>query len=101
MERRFNKFEYCRPWDEVDIENDEFQLRIQNGKVWGDTLYTDNVCITGLTVNGKEMLFGKLNDQPIFWMDITQNLCRDGYMVTPQITIKNGKVLSSSCKGIK
>ena len=92
MERRFNKFEYCRRWDEIDVENDEFQLRIQ---------WEDSVCITGLTVNGKEMLFGKLNDQPIFWMDITQNLCRDGYMVTPQITIKNGKVLSSSCKGIK
>ena len=92
MEREFNKFEYCRRWDEIDVENDEFQLQIQ---------WEDSVCITSLTVNGNEILVGKLNDQPTFWMDIRQNLCRDGFMATPQITIKNGKVLSSSCKGIK
>ena len=90
LEGEFKKFEYCRRWDEVDVENDQFQLQSQ-----GD----DGVCITSLTVNGNEMLVGKLNDQPSFWIDGNQNHCRDGSMSTPQITIKNGKVLSSSCKG--
>ena len=92
LEGEFNKFEFCRRWDEVDVENDQFQLQSK-----GD----DGVCITSLTVNGNEMLVGKLNDQPSFWIDGNQNHCRDGSMSTPQITIKNGKVLSSSCKGIK
>ena len=89
MKNSFNEFEYCRRLDLVDIENDEFQLQSS-----GD----DGVCITSLTVNGSEMLVGKLDDQAAFWIDGNQNHCRDGSMSTPQITIKNGKIHSSECK---
>ena len=87
----FTKFEYCPSWDEVDVENDRFQIQSTS---------TDGVCITGITMNGKEMLVGKLNDKPSFWIDGNQQDCMDDHMATPQITFKNGEVLSSYCKGI-
>ena len=51
LKNAFNEFEYCGQLDSIDIENDEFQLQSS-----GD----DGVCITSLTVNGSEMLVGKL-----------------------------------------
>ena len=89
MKNAFNEFKYCRQSDLIDIENDEFQLQSS-----GD----NGVCITSLTVNGNQMLVGKLNNQAAFWIDGNQNHCKDGSMSTPQLTIKNGKIHSSECK---
>ena len=88
---RFTKFEYCPSWDEVDVENDRFQIQSTS---------TNGICITGITINGKQMLVGKLNDKPSFWIDGNQQDCMDNHMSTPQITFKNGEVLSSYCKGM-
>ena len=90
LQRGFNEFEYCAAWDEIDVENDKIQLHSTS---------TDGVCITSLALNGNEMLVGKLDDQPSFWIDGDQKNCMDDHMSTPQITFKNGEVLSSQCKG--
>ena len=58
-----------------------------------------DILITGLSLNGNQMLVGKLNDQPSFWIDGDQKNCMDEHLSTPQITFKNGEVLSSYCKG--
>ena len=89
IKNEFEFFEYCRPVELLDVQNDEFQLKSTG---------PDGVCITSLNVNGTELLVGKLNDQPSFWIDGNQNHCRDDSMSTPEITIKNGKVQSSECK---
>ena len=86
----FQEFEYCSKWDEIDVENDKIQLKSTS---------TDGVCITSLALNGNELLVGKFNDQPSFWIDGDQKNCMDDHMSTPQITFKNGEVLSSYCKG--
>ena len=90
LQRGFNEFEYCAAWDEIDVENDKIQLHSTS---------TDGVCITSLALNGNEMLVGKFDDQPSFWIDGDQKNCMDDHMSTPQITFKNGEVLSSQCKG--
>ena len=87
----FTEFEYCQSWDKVDVQNDRFQIQ---------STTSDGVCITGVTINGKEMLVGKLNDKQSFWIDGDEQDCIDNHMSTPQITFKNGEVLSSYCKGI-
>ena len=91
LKRGFTEFEYCQSWDEIDVENDKIQLQSTS---------TDGVCITSLSLNGNQMLVGKLNDQSSFWIDEDHRNCMDDHMSTPQITFKNGEVLSSYCKGI-
>ena len=51
----FTDFEYCAAWDQIDVLNDKIQLQSTN---------SDGVCITSVSLNGNEMLVGKLNDQP-------------------------------------
>ena len=91
LARGFTEFEYCSNWDEIDVESDKIQLQSTS---------TDGVCITSLALNGNQMLVGKLNDQPSFWIDGDQKTCMDDHFSTPQITFKNGEVISSYCKGI-
>ena len=91
LARGFTEFEYCSKWDEIDIENDKIQLQSTS---------TDGVCITSLSLNDNQILVGKLNDRPSFWIDGDPGACLDHFMSTPQITFKNGEVLSSFCKGI-
>ena len=67
--------------DQIDIKNDQFQL---------ERTTTDGVCITSLTVNGKQMLVGKNNDLQSFWIDGDDNNCLDDFASTTQITIQNG-----------
>ena len=77
----FNDFEYCFRSDQIDKINDQFQLERTN---------RDGVCITSLTVDGKQMLVGKNNDLESFWIDGDQNNCLENFMGTTKITIQNG-----------
>ena len=87
----FRNFQYCISSDEIDIENDRIQLKSTNN---------DNVCIESLIIDGKQIFVGAINDQPSFIIDGNQNYCKQTKMVTSQITIRNGQVISSKCKGI-
>ena len=77
----FNDFEHCFRLDQIDIKNDQFQL---------ERTTSDGVCITGLTVNGKQMFVGKNNDMESFWIDGDHNNCLDDFTGTTQMTIQNG-----------
>ena len=87
----FRNFQYCLSSDEIDIEHDRVQLKSSNN---------DNVCIESLIINGKQIFVGALNNQPSFIIDGNQNYCKLNKMVTAHITIQNGQVISSKCKGI-
>ena len=84
----FDEFEHCFRVDQIDKINDQFQLQ---------STATDGVCITSLTVNGKQLLVGKNNDRKGFWIDGNQNDCLDDFMATSQITIQNGLGKISKC----
>ena len=84
----FEEEEYCLPMHQVDIENDQIQLQSSNDNA---------VCISSFEVNGQQLLVGNSNSQKFFWIDGNQNRCDDNFMSTPQITIQNGKVISSKC----
>ena len=76
--------------EEVNVEQDIFQFEASNN---------DGVCISGLQVNGQQLMVGRQNDKSEFWIDGDTNVCNDNNMSTPQISIKNGTVYSSACKG--
>ena len=76
--------------NDVDVTNDEFQLQITGN---------DGVCITSLFINGKLLLVGENNNSQNFWIDGDQNYCPGDFMITSQITIQNGQVVESVCKG--
>ena len=80
----FLNFEHCFG----AMRDDEFQLQASND---------DGVCITSLSFNGKQLLVGKNNDLPSFWMNQRLPKCSNGHMTTPQITFKNDEILSSQC----
>ena len=83
----FLNFEHCVG----AARDDEFQLQASND---------DGVCITSLSVNGKQLLVGKNSDLPNFWMNQKNPKCSNSHMTTSQITIKNEEVDSSQCKPI-
>ena len=87
MNHGFKSFEYCLSSDTVNSET-EFQLQSTG---------TNGVCITSLTVNGNQMLFGANNNLESFWIDENGEFCRGDAMSTSQLTIKNGQIQSSSC----
>ena len=91
---RFTDFEYCIDMAEVDIENDKFKL-LAGG--------TDGVCINSLYVNNKQILVGKSNDLTSFEFDRPDShekpVCLDNQLKTSSLTIKNGQVIESECKG--
>ena len=87
----FRNFQYCLSSDEIDIENDRIQLKSSNN---------DNVCIKSLIIDGKQIFVGALKNQQSFIIDGNQNYCNHIKMSTSQITIRNGQVISSKCKGI-
>ena len=77
--------------DEVDIENDSFKL-LAGG--------SDGVCINSLHVNNEQILVGKNNDLSNFVFDQdNQNVCLENLMRTSSLTIQNGQVVESICKG--
>ena len=51
-------------------------------------------------VNGVQLFFGKLEQNSSFWIDGDQNHCSVKFMSTRHITIQNGTVISSRCKGL-
>ena len=86
----FREFEHCLSLDDVDVANDEFQLQSTSG---------NGVCITSLSINGNPLLVGGSNNLQNFWIDSNEPYCLDHFMSSSQITIRNGQVISSTCKG--
>ena len=90
----FKNFEYCIEVVEVDIENDRFTL-LAGG--------ADGVCINSLHVNDEQILVGKNNDLSNFEFDqenqYEEPVCLDNKMRTSSLTIQNGQVVESICKG--
>jgi len=84
----FSSFDHCFWSDQFDKINDRISLENTNN---------DGACITGVIVDGKQMLFGKNGNLQSFWMDGDQNNCYENYLGTNQITIQNGQVVSSYC----
>ena len=90
MPAGFREFEHCLNIDDVDVTNDEFQLQSTSD---------DAVCITSLSINRNPLLVGKSNNLQNFWIDNNEPYCLDHFMSSSQITIRNGQVISSTCKG--
>ena len=86
----FKEFNYCLNIDDVDVTNDEFQLQSTG---------SDGICITSLLINFNPLLVGENNNLQSFWIDSDTPYCSDEYMSSSQITIQNGQVISSTCKG--
>ena len=94
----FKTFDHCIDYDDVDIQNDEFRLKAGGG---------DRVCITSLhveyikdnIVNSKQILVGKNNDLTSFEFD-TPGVCLDNKLRTASLTIQDGVVIESECKGM-
>ena len=77
----FTDFEHCFHLTQIDTKNDELKL---------ESTSSDGVCITSLTVDGKQLLVGKNGDMKTFWIDGDQKGCFAEFTSTPQVTIKNG-----------
>ena len=89
LESGFERFQFCRPSAEVDIENDEFQFQSTS---------SNGVCITSLNINGKDMVFGpEYQERSSFWIDGNNNVCHRDLTSTSQITFKNGAIDSYEC----
>ena len=58
------------------------------------------VCILGLHVNKRQIFVGKDNNLSNFSFDNDGLVCRSDKMITPLLTIQDGKVISSICKGL-
>ena len=65
----------------IDIANDVFELEATSD---------DGACITGVLVNGNQLLFGKNSNLLSFWLEIGDEYCLDDVMSTSRITIQNG-----------
>ena len=63
----------------------------------------DGVCINSLHVNNKQILVGKNNDLSNFEFDQPSDdekpICLYNKMRTSSLTIQNGQVVKSKCKG--
>ena len=55
------------------------------------------VCITGLFVDGEQILVGKNSDQTFFTLDSDGLQCSTKRMKTKSITIQDAKVIKSEC----
>ena len=82
----FTVFEHCV--EVVDVANDRLQLQQTS---------SDGVCITGLFINGSQLLVGKNDDLQSFWIDADELYCHDNFLSSTQITIQNGQVSDSTC----
>ena len=90
MPSGFREFEHCLKNDDVDVANDEFQLQSTSD---------NGVCITSLSINGNPLLVGRSNNLQNFWIDSNEQDCLDNFISSSQITIQNGQVIYSTCKG--
>ena len=59
------------------------------------------VCISGLFLNEKQIMFGKNNDLSEVTFGLENFYCDDHKMKTPLITIQNENIIVSSCKTSK
>ena len=55
------------------------------------------ICITGLFVNGNQLLVGENKDKKSFWIDSDEISCDENIMKTDEIVIQNSKITSSIC----
>ena len=85
----FQDFQYCSKLTSNELEKSYFQLK-------STTAY--DFRITGLFWNGTKLLVGKNGDNQSFWLNQNKTMCLDNKMITDEITIKNGNVITSSCK---
>ena len=81
-------FELCLDYDDVDIENDIFDLASTSD---------DGVCITSLSIDGTDILVGPNSKQPNFWFDGNENSCTDDFVSTQELIIQNNSVIFSKC----
>ena len=86
MSKSQEKFQVCVEYDQVDIDNDVFEI-VKSGN--------DGVCITSLFMDGIPILVG--NDQPNFWIDGNDNGCTEDFISTPKLTIVNGETQLEGC----
>ena len=89
LQPRFTEYEHCFDIKQLNIQNDRFQLQSTNG---------NGVCITRLSLNNTDLLFGKNHNLSSFWIDKNDQFCSNNSMSTTQITIANEQVISSSCE---
>ena len=87
---RFKEHRYCLSSNQVNVEKDQIQLQSSS---------KDGVCIQNLMVFGKKIHYGVSNDLSRFWIDGNHNSCRNDNMVSSQVTIQNGEIISSKCEG--
>ena len=52
-------------------------------------------------VNNQQIFFGPNNDIPNFSLDQDGLVCNNDYVKSSWVTIKNGEVISSECKGLR
>ena len=86
---KFTEFQHCFDIKQLNVQNDRIKLQSTNG---------NGVCITRLSLNNTDLLFGKNNNLSSFWIDKNDKYCSNDSMSTSEITIQNKQVISSSCK---
>ena len=90
LKRGFRSFKYCLPARQFNTKNDKLQLESSS---------SSSVSIAKVTINGKQVLSGKIKDKSRFRINGGQNRCQNQAMTTSRIIIQNGRVISSECQG--
>ena len=62
---------------------------------------SDGTCISSLSINNNQLLFGENNDLQYFWFHPEDEYCSDDFMSSSLIEIQNGQIISSACKNRK
>lgn len=55
------------------------------------------MCITELSLNNHKIMTGRNHDKKSFWIEKDKSECNNNSMVTSEITIRNGQIISSAC----
>ena len=58
------------------------------------------MCISSLHVNNQQIFVGRNADIGMFVLDGDRSICSADQMSTPLLTIQNGEVVTSACKGM-
>ena len=95
IRKRFIDFQYCIAQNDIDIENDNLKFFATGN---------DGVCITSLHVDNRQIYVGK-NDNLTSFEFARPNqgesfACHEDKLITSLLTINNGEVIQSQCKGI-
>ena len=91
--RGFTEYQYCLPFEQVNVINDRFQFKTHSS--------SDGVCISSVTINQSQILFGRKEDQAAFWLKAgNKRRCAGELLeITSDVIIQNYTVISSQCKG--